>query len=258
MCFSSRPCGSAMAFRSGPASDQTPQQADLARIVGQKNSRWSLIDGRSRGSLGFANDQRLATNDYLLLAIQFDYQLFIDRQLDVFAFRQRDHAALIVLAIDLQPHRRRLMTGKILRGFENRHLAAALANRNLFAHADLVRRDVHLAPIHLHVPVTHQLARLAAGNAEAQPVDHVVQTPLELLKQLRARYSLELDRFLEVIPELPFLGEVNAFGFLFLAQLQTIAYNLGLLVFPVLSGSEVTLLDRTFIAKALGAFEEEL
>src|SRR5208337_2594399 len=86
----------------------------------------------------------------------------------------------------------------------------------------------------------------------------VVQTPLELLQQLRARYPLELDRFLEVIPELAFLGEVDAFGFLFFAQLQTVAYNLGLLVFPVLSGSEVAFLNRTFVAEALGAFEEEL
>src|ERR1700686_2603096 len=31
MCCSSRPCGSTVALRSGPASDQTPLQADLAR-----------------------------------------------------------------------------------------------------------------------------------------------------------------------------------------------------------------------------------
>src|SRR5208337_1619871 len=148
--------------------------------------------------------------------------------------------------------------GKILRDFENRNLAAALANRNLFSHADFVRRNVDLLPIHLHVSVAHQLARLAAGNAKAQAVDHVVQTPLELLEQLRACHTLEPDRLLEVIPELAFLGEVDAFGFLFFAQLQTVAYNLGLLVFPVLAGSEVAFLNRTFVAEALSAFEEEL
>jgi hypothetical protein len=79
-----------------------------------------------------------------------------------------------------------------------------------------------------------------------------------LLQQLRARHTLEPDRFLEVVPELPFLGEVNAFGFLFFAQLQTVAYNLGLLVFPVLSGSEVALLNRTFVAEALRALQEKL
>ena len=106
--------------------------------------------------------------------------------------------------------------------------------------------------------MTHQLARLAAGDAEAETVDYVVQTPLELFEQLRARHSLEPNGLLEVIPELAFLGEVDPFGFLFFAQLQTVAYNLGLLVFPVLSGSEVAFLNRTFVAEALRAFEEEL
>jgi hypothetical protein len=57
---------------------------------------------------------------------------------------------------------------------------------------------------------------------------------------------------------LAFLGEVDAFGFLFFAQLQTVAYNLGLLIFPVLSGSEVAFLNGTFVAEALGALQEEL
>src|SRR5882762_2914108 len=193
-----------------------------------------------------------------LLAVQLNYQLLVHRQLDVFAPRQRDHASLVVLAIDLQPHRRRLMTGKIPCDFENRNLAAALANLNLFSDGDLVRRNVHLLTIHLHVSVTHQLARLAAGNAEAQPVDDIVQTPLQRLQQFRTRHTFGFDRVLEVIPELAFLGEVDAFGFLFFAQLQTVAYNLGLLVFPVLSGSEVAFLNRTLVAEALGAFQEEL
>src|SRR6266403_3672533 len=193
-----------------------------------------------------------------LLAVQLYNQLFVHRQLDVFAFRQRDHASLVVLAIDLQPHRRRLMTGKIPCDFENWNLAAALANLNLFADGDLVRRNVDLLPVHLHVPVTHQLARLAAGNAEAQPVDNVIQTPLQRLQQLRTRHAFGFDRVLEVIPELAFLGEVDALGFLFFAQLQTVAYDLGLFVLPVLSGSEVALLNRAFVAEALRAFQEEL
>src|ERR1700687_5713305 len=114
-----------------------------------------------------------------LLAVQLDYQLLVHRQLDILASRQRNHAAFVVLAIDFQPHRRRLMTGKIPRDFENWNLAAALPNRNLFTDGDLVRRNIDLLTIHLHVPVTHQLARLAAGNAEAQTVDDVVQAPLE-------------------------------------------------------------------------------
>src|SRR6266404_5424729 len=193
-----------------------------------------------------------------LLAVQLDYQLLVHRQLDVFASRQRNHAPLVVLAIDLQPYRRRLMTGKILRDFENWNLAAALPNRNLFSHRDFVRRDVHFLTIYLHVPVAHQLARLAAGNAKAQPIDDIIQTPLERLQQLRTRHTFGFDRVLEVIPKLAFLREIDALGFLFFAQLQTIAYDLGLLVFPVLSRSEVAFLNWAFVAEALGAFQKEL
>ena len=63
---------------------------------------------------------------------------------------------------------------------------------------------------------------------------------------------------LEVVAELAFQREVNALGFLLLAQLQAVANNLGLAVFPVLSGSEVALLDGTLIAETLCAFEEQL
>src|SRR5258708_7869152 len=250
MCFSSRPCGSAVALRTGPGSDQTPLWADLARMVGQKS-----VAGRSR-VVGFANDCRQMTID--LLTVQLHYQLLVHGQLDVFASRQRNHAPLVVLAIDLQPHRRRLMTGKIPCDFENRNLAAAFPNLNFFSYGDLIRRNVYLLTVHLYVPVTYQLARLAAGNAEPEPVDNVVQAPLERLEQLRTRHTFGFDRVLEVIPELAFLGEVDAFGFLFFAQLQTVAYNFGLLVFPVLSGSEVAFFNRTLVAEALGAFQEEL
>src|SRR6266404_6518280 len=244
MCFSSRPCGSTVALRSGPASDKAPLWADLARIVGPRNYA--------------RNGAKLRHHTSILFRIQFDNQLLVHRQLDFCAPWQRNHAPLVVLAIDLQPHRRRLMTGKIPCDFKNWNLAAALANLNLFADGDLVRRNVDLLPIHLHVAVTHQLARLASRNAEAQPIDDVVQTPLQRLQQFRTRHTFGFDRVLEVVPELAFLGEVDAFSFLFFAQLQTVAYNLGLFVLPVLSGSEVALLNRAFVAEALRAFQEEL
>jgi hypothetical protein len=106
--------------------------------------------------------------------------------------------------------------------------------------------------------VTHQLARLTAGDAEAEAVDDVIETALELFEQLCAGDTLEADGLLEVVPELAFLGEVDAFGFLFFAQLETVAYDLGLFVFPVLSGSEVAFLNGTLVAEALRALQEEL
>src|SRR5271163_758383 len=213
------------------SSDQTPLRADLARIVGQK---------------------------IYLLRIQFDNQLLVHRQLNIFASRQRYHAAFVILAIDLQPHRSRLMAGKVPRDFENWNLTATLANLNFFAYRDFVGRNVDLLAIHLDVSVTHQLARLAAGNTEAEAKDNVVETAFERFEQLCTGDTLEAYSLLEVIPELAFLGEIDTLGFLFFAQLQTVAYDLGLLVFPVLSGSEVALLDWAFVAEALRAFEEEL
>src|SRR5206468_3595066 len=99
---------------------------------------------------------------------------------------------------------------------------------------------------------------LATRLRKSQAVDDVVQTPLELLQQLLAGHALGLRSLLEVVAELAFLREVNALGLLFFTQLQTVANDLGFAVFPMLSGSEVTLLDRTLVAEALCAFEEQL
>ena len=183
LCFSSRPCGSILLL-SGPAQVQIQERL----IWHESLTKKSVVSRSWRSRVSVC--QRISSctrrrDKYDLLdvftSIQLDNQLLIYRQLNIFAFRQRDHAAFVVLAIDFQPHRRRLMTGKVSCDFENRNLAAVLANRNLFADGDFVGRNVHLLAVHLHVSVTHQLARLAAGNAEAQAIDHVVETPFELI-----------------------------------------------------------------------------
>src|ERR1700722_6511256 len=150
------------------------------------------------------------------------------------------------------------MAGKIPGGFENRNLAAALADLYFFSYADFIRRNIDLLAIYLHVSVTDELAGLAARNAEAHAEHHVVETPFKRFEQLRTRNSFGTHRVLKVVSELAFLGEVNALSFLLLAQLQAVAYDFGLFIFPVLSRSEVALLDRAFVAEALRAFEEEL
>src|SRR5579862_6960609 len=150
------------------------------------------------------------------------------------------------------------MTGKLSCDFENWHFFAVLADRNLFADSDFVRGNVHLAAIHLNVSVTHQLARLATRDAEAKPENDVVETAFKLFEQFFTRNALGAGRVLKVIAELPFLGEVNALCFLLFTQLQTVADDLGLFVFPVLSGSKVALFNGAFVAEALRAFQEEL
>ncbi len=150
------------------------------------------------------------------------------------------------------------MTGKFLRRLENCQLLAVLANGDLFTRAHLVRRDVYLAAIHLDMTMPYQLPGLTAGNAEAHTVDNVVQPAFELLQQDFAGHALGARGLLEVVAELPFLGKVHTLGLLLLAQLQTVAHNLGFSVFSVLTRSEVTLLDRAFIGEAFGALEEQL
>src|SRR5581483_5860508 len=150
------------------------------------------------------------------------------------------------------------MAGEFLRLLQNRQLATAFANGDFLTDADLVRWNVDLAAIHLHVTMAHELPRLAAGNPEAKPVNYVVETALELLQKHRAGDTASARSFFEVVAELRFLGEINSFSFLLLAQLQSVAYNFGLAVLAMLPRSKVALLNGTFVAEAFCAFEEQL
>src|SRR5215471_11530556 len=150
------------------------------------------------------------------------------------------------------------MAREFLRQLEHRQLLAVLTNRDFLARTHFVRRNIDLAIVDGDVSVTHQLPRLAPRLRESKPEHDVIETPFQLLQQLLTGHALGTGGFLEVIAELSFLREVDAFRFLLFTQLQTVAYDLGLAVFPMLSGSKITLLDRTFIAEALRAFEEQL
>src|SRR5262249_51247596 len=191
-----------------------------------------------------------------LLRVQFDDQLFVDRQIDVFALRQSGYASFVIVAIDFEPVHCRLMTGELLRGLEHSHLLAVIAYCDLFADRNLVRRNIHLASVDRYVSVTNQLASLTARNREAKAIDDVVQTTLELLQQLCAGNALGARGFLEVIAELLFQREVDALSLLLLAELQAVANDFGFAVFAVLSGSEVALLDWALIAETLRALQK--
>src|SRR5580693_6401894 len=190
-----------------------------------------------------------------LLAVQLDDQLFVDRQLNIFALRQTQDTRFVIVPVHFQPGGHGSVTGEFLGQFEHRQLLAVLADGNLLARAYFIRRNVDFAGVYGNVPVTHQLApRLR----EAQAVDHVIQTAFQLLQQQLAGDAFGARSLLEVVAKLTFLREVDALGFLFFAQLQAVAYDFRLAVFPVLSGGEVALLDGTLIAEALCAFEEQL
>ena len=65
-------------------------------------------------------------------------------------------------------------------------------------------------------------------------------------------------RLLIKIPKLSFENPVVPPRLLLFTQLQAIAYDLCLFVFSVLTGSEVSLLDRTFICETFWPLEEQL
>ena len=115
-----------------------------------------------------------------------------------------------------------------------------------------------MRPFTCNVAVAHELPSLAARHAEAEAIHHVVQTAFQLLQKHFAGHTLGARRLLEVVAELPLLGEVNALGLLFFAQLQAVADDFGFAVLAMLAGSEVALFDGTLIAETFGAFEEQL
>src|SRR3984893_5727864 len=193
-----------------------------------------------------------------LFAVQLHNQLLIDRQLNVFALGQTQHARLVIIAVDFQPVGHGAMAGEFLRQLQHGQLAATVADRDLLAGTHLVGGNVDFSSVYSDVAMAHKLSRLAPGLRKAEAVDNIVQPPLQLLQEQFAGDASGARRLFKVIAELALLGKVNALGFLLFAQLQTIAYDLGLAVLAMLSRGEVTLLDRTFVAEAFGAFEEQL
>ena len=79
-----------------------------------------------------------------------------------------------------------------------------------------------------------------------------------MLQQQFAGHALGARGLLEVIAELPLLGEVHTLGLLLFAQLQAITHDFSFAVLTVLTRSEVAFLDGTLIAKAFRALEKQL
>ena len=105
--------------------------------------------------------------------------------------------------------------------------------------------------------MTHELARLTARGAEAEPVDHVVESDLEQPQQVLAGDALLAARHHVVVVELLFEHLVEAPRLLLFAQLQQV---LGLLDAPaaVLARRVRAALDRAFVGEAALALEKEL
>src|SRR5512146_518077 len=186
----------------GPPPAPASKKADLARNV------WAEKPSNQHAAFSWcdciASRRRLPPAVRLLLRIQFDDQLLVDGQVDVFPLRQVDHPALEGLAIYLQPARSGLMR-RVLHGLlDNGQRAALLAYRDFVPRLHFIGRNVDLAAINLNVSVANKLARLAPRYRESHAVNDVVQAALQLLQQQLARDAGFARRELEIIAELFF------------------------------------------------------
>src|SRR4051812_38606640 len=106
--------------------------------------------------------------------------------------------------------------------------------------------------------MSNELPCLWSRCRQTEAIDDVVEAPFEELQQRLAGNAAGPLGGLEVAPELIFQHTVNTLDLLLLAQLQSVAGELRLAGFAMLSGREITLLDRALLGVAALPFEEQL
>src|SRR5512143_2002110 len=80
-----------------------------------------------------------------LAAVQLDDELLLNRDLDVFARRQREHLAAELLGIELQPFRHAAAARRLDAGADLLVLATRFADHDRLTGPHLERRDRRLA-----------------------------------------------------------------------------------------------------------------
>ena len=90
------------------------------------------------------------------------------------------------LRVHLEPGRSSTSLDGLHRLLDSLDLLAPLANGHHVARLDEKRGDVDPLPVDEEVTVPHELARLRARSAEAEPEGHVVQPPLEQPEEVLA------------------------------------------------------------------------
>src|SRR5437867_1352872 len=138
----------------------------------------------------------------VLLRVEFDDELFLNGQADVFPLRKIEHRSAELFGIELQPGRDAAATGRLHSLLDLLVLPALLANLNHIPLANLIGGDVDLLSIHLDVSVTDQLARLGARGGESERVDDVVEPKFELAEKVVTGDAVSLRSAPEVVPEL--------------------------------------------------------
>src|SRR5262249_20025980 len=160
---------------------------------------------------------------YQLLGIQLDYKLFVDVLTDLIAARQRDYStAKLVGRNDFQPARPAAPRGGLKRTLDVNVWAARFSYRDFVAHLDLKAGNVYLASVHCNVTVCDELTSLSPRCSVTQPINHIVQAPLEQREQVLAGDTLHPNGSLKVQPELSFEHAVDSFYLLLFPELLAV------------------------------------
>src|SRR6195952_900256 len=197
-----------------------------------------LFDGLELTQCDFWGVERV-----LLLRVELDDELFLDRELDLRTQRPRVHQHPHPRRDRLEPGRHDALARGLTGDNERGHLQALLAHVDDVVRVDLVRRDVDLVAVDPEVAVRDQLAGVAAGPGEAGAVDHVVEAALEQLQQVVTGLAGTTAGLVVVVVELLLHHAVGEAGLLLLLQLVAV---LGLLDAgpAVLAGRVGALLER--------------
>ena len=132
-----------------------------------------------------------------------------------------------------------------------------LADLDLVARLELVRRDVGRPAVDGEVAVGDELAGLGARRREAHPVDDVVEPQLERAQQVLAGHAGSVLGVDEVVAELALEDAVDAADLLLLAQLEAVLADLAA-ADAVLAGRRRAALEGALLGIAAAALEEEL
>src|SRR6202521_473482 len=163
----------------------------------------------------------------ILLRVQFDDELFVDRRrLHVIALWHSHDLGLELFAFLFEPGHSVLALRDVARFQHHGVLVHFFLDGYFLADIDKIGGDVDLLPVHAHVAVQHELPRLRTRRRQTCAPHHVIQTALEHNDEVLASRTLGALGLLKVIAELPLQQPVSTLDLLFLAQLQAVSGDL--------------------------------
>src|SRR5919107_1668773 len=163
-----------------------------------------------------------ASGGVLLLGVELDDELLLDRDLDLLTHRELVDQDPHPVGDDVHPAGNEPLAERLAGHDERSHLQRLLPHVDHVVLRDLERRDVDLLPVDQEVAVGDQLAGVAAGPGEAGAVHHVVEAALEELQQVVTGLAGTPRRLVVVPDELLLEDAVGEAGLLLLAELQQV------------------------------------